>query len=82
MQFKSEKRTQDNDKILKFKQSAGNFLRSIRELYSLSDHRPYHNHLLNDNQLGHYLAGLIEGDGYLNEKSLQIIFHEKDINLI
>ncbi len=68
-------------KILKFKQSAGNSISSIREFNSLSNHRPQHNKL-NSNDLGYYLTGLIEGNGYFNEKSLQIIFHEKDIVLI
>lgn len=68
-------------KILKFKQSAENFISSIREFNSLSNHRPHHNNL-NENNLGYYLAGLIEGDGYFNEKSLQILFHEKDLILI
>lgn len=33
---------------------------------------------INDDELGYYLAGLIEGNGYFNDKSLVITFHEKD----
>ena len=33
---------------------------------------------LNDDQLGHYLAGLIEGDGYFGPGKLEIAYAEKD----
>lgn len=33
---------------------------------------------LNQAELGHYLAGLIEGDGYFSPKKLEIAYHGKD----
>ncbi len=35
--------------------------------------------LLDDNLFGYYLAGLIEGDGYIGRKEISIAFHIKDI---
>ena len=33
---------------------------------------------LDQTQLGHYLAGLIEGDGYFGPTKLEIAYHSKD----
>jgi len=49
---------------------------------SLLDYIPAPLHLpdapLGDDQLGYYLAGLIEGDGYWGPQRLEILFHGKD----
>jgi len=45
----------------------------------ISDHVPKHLKPLNDDQLGHYLAGLIDGDGHLSKiQQLIIIFSSPD----
>lgn len=49
---------------------------------SLPDYTPASPHLppspFGEEQLGHYLAGLIEGDGYFGPQRLEIVFHSKD----
>lgn len=75
-------------------QSAGNFNFSTKatavakntynkytELVNISEHVPKHNSDFSDNELGHFLAGLIEGDGWFGKKELHIIFSENDISL-
>lgn len=44
----------------------------------ISDHIGSHKRIENKNQLGFYLAGLIEGDGYFGATKLEIAFHIKD----
>ena len=45
----------------------------------ISDHIPQHSKPINDQQLGHYLAGLIDGDGHFSKaRQLVIIFSEPD----
>jgi hypothetical protein len=49
---------------------------------SISDHVPKHLKPLNDEQFGHYLAGLIDGDGHFSSKQqLVIVFHSLDVSL-
>ena len=75
-------------------QSAGNFTQSTKatasakntythykNLPKISEHVPKHNSNLSDTDLGYFLAGLIEGDGWFGVKELHIIFNEKDISL-
>ena len=48
----------------------------------ISVHLPKHLKPLNDEQLGHYLAGLIDGDGHFSSKQqLIIVFHILDVSL-
>lgn len=48
----------------------------------ISIHVPKHLKPLNDNQFGHYLAGLIDGNGHFNSKQqLVIVFHSLDVSL-
>lgn len=47
----------------------------------ISEHVPKHKSNLEDNELGYFLAGLIEGDGWLGKKELHIIFSENDASL-
>src|SRR5277367_700374 len=49
---------------------------------SISVHVPKHLKPVNDNEFGHYLAGLIEGDGHFSSKQQLIIaFHSLDASL-
>jgi LAGLIDADG endonuclease/Cytochrome C and Quinol oxidase polypeptide I len=48
----------------------------------ISEHVSKHLRPANDNELGHYLAGLIDGDGHFNSKQqLVIAFNSLDISL-
>jgi hypothetical protein len=48
----------------------------------ISVHLPTHLKPLNDHQFGHYLAGLIDGDGHFSRKQeLVIVFHSLDASL-
>jgi hypothetical protein len=71
--------------------SAGNILNGTSEtlrdgivvnsenVKSVSDHVPKHYKPVNDEQLGHYLAGLIDGDGHFNNTpQLVIVFSSAD----
>ena len=75
-------------------QSAGNFGFSTKatavtkntytnytNLPLISEHVPNHKSNLTDDQLGYFLAGLIEGDGWFGNKELHIIFSEEDTSL-
>lgn len=73
-------------KILYLEQSAGNFIKTIRNytnwinIPKLSPHVSKHINIfqLNDNDFGHYLSGLIEGNGWFGDKTLHIIFAKND----
>ena len=84
----------DTVKILKqWSQSAGNsfILKSgtsetIRDnsenIKNISIHVPTHLKPLNDEQFGHYLAGLIDGDGHFStQQQLVIVFSSPDVQL-
>ena len=75
-------------------QSAGNFNFSTKaskvakntynkytNSYTISEHVPKHKSDFTDNELGHFLAGLIEGYGWFGKKQLHIIFSEDDTSL-
>jgi hypothetical protein len=48
----------------------------------ISFHVPIHLKPLNDDQFGHYLAGLIDGDGHFSrQQQLIIVFHSLDVSL-
>ena len=84
-------------KLKRWSQSAGNTLykksgssetlRNNTEFYfenikEISEHVPKHLKPLNDEQFGHYLAGLIDGDGHFSSKQqLVIVFSSPDVNL-
>lgn len=84
-------------KLKRWSQSAGNTfytksgtsetLRNNTEPYSenikeISEHVPKHLKPLNDEQFGHYLAGLIDGDGHFSSKQqLVIVFSSSDVDL-
>lgn len=49
---------------------------------SISIHVPKHLKPINEDQFGHYLAGLIDGDGHFsNKQQLVIVFHSLDASL-
>ena len=51
----------------------------IENVKLISDHVPKHNKPLTDNDFGHYLAGLIDGDGYFSKiGQLVIVFSLPD----
>jgi hypothetical protein len=56
-----------------------------RALPPLPIHKPDRRFPNNDHDMGHYLAGLIDGDGYIskdtNKSSIVIAFHIKDVSL-
>ena len=52
----------------------------ISDDFFISDHLKKHNKPKNDIEFGYYLAGLIEGDGYLGECRIEIAFHMDDIS--
>nr|UEV87076.1 hypothetical protein [Grifola frondosa] len=55
-------------------------LQLISEDFLISDHLKKHNKPQNDEELGYYLAGLIEGDGYIGDHRVEIAFHMDDIS--
>lgn len=58
------------------KQSASNFTSWDNKI---SEHRPLYKKLYNDELLGYYLAGLIEGDGHIGLRNITIAINYKDI---
>ena len=80
-------------KLKQWSQSAGNafILKSgtsetirnnTENIKNISIHVPIHLKPLNDQQFGHYLAGLIDGDGHFNFKQqIVIVFSSPDVKL-
>ena len=80
-------------KLKQWSQSAGNtfILKSgtsetirnnTENIKNISIHVPTHLKPLNDTQFGHYLAGLIDGDGHFSSKQqLVIVFSSSDVQL-
>ena len=75
-------------------QSAGNFgfstnatadtkntYNSYTKLFSVSEHVSKHKSYLTDTEFGYFLAGLIEGEGWLGKKQLYIVFPQNDVAL-
>ncbi len=57
-------------------------LRNKSVIKKISVHIPTHLKPINNNEFGHYLAGLIDGDGHFsNQLQLIIAFNEKDASL-
>ena len=55
---------------------------NTENIKNISIHTPTHLKPLNDEQFGHYLAGLIDGDGHFSSKpELVIVFSSPDIQL-
>ena len=81
-------------KLKQLSKSAGNYLilkirtsetlrngivENSENIKLISDHVPKHSKLINDEQLGHYLAGLIDADGHFSKaQQLVIVFSSPD----
>lgn len=61
--------------------STENTYNKYTSLSKLSEHIRKVNKDLNQDELGYFLAGLIEGDGWFGKNELQIVFAESDISL-
>lgn len=54
----------------------------VENVKAVSDHTPTHRKPLNDDEFGHYLAGLLDGDGHIStQQQLVLSFHEDDAPL-
>ena len=52
---------------------------NLEHVKSISKHVPKHLKPLNDEQLGHYLAGIIDGDGHFSKiPQIVIVFSSPD----
>lgn len=67
-------------------QSAGNPVHPMqpvckdeRDIVNVFEHINKHKRPSNDKEIGYYLAGLIEGDGYIGERGFEILFFEGDV---
>ncbi len=60
-----------------------NILYEGEKVNIVSNHIPVHKKPISDDDFGFYLAGLIEGDGHINKKviNITIAFHELDVSL-
>src|ERR1700749_3707259 len=57
-------------------------LQLAERVQPISVHIPKHLKPVSDEQFGHYLAGLIDGDGHFSSKQqLVIVFNELDVSL-
>ena len=52
----------------------------ISDDLKISDHLKKHKKPQSSKQLGYYLAGLIEGNGYIGDNKIEIAFHNDDIS--
>lgn len=78
-------------KLKQWSQSAGNTLKSgtseticnnTEKIKNISVHTSTHLKPLNDEMFGHYLAGLIDGDGHFSsQEQLVIVFSSPDVKL-
>jgi hypothetical protein len=76
-------RSQSAGNIIKYNNGTSETIRNEvvknKEIKIISDHIPKHVKPLNDEQLGHYLAGLIDGDGHFSQiGQLIIVLSSKD----
>lgn len=68
-----------NNIISNNKQSASNFTSWSLINDKISEHRPLYNKLNDNESLGYYLAGLIEGNGNIGLINITIVINYKDI---
>lgn len=63
--------------------STKSFVCEGEKVNTISDHIPIHKKPVSEDEFGYYLAGLIEGDGYINKKviGITIAFHRLDASL-
>lgn len=72
-----ENKSKFNKSIITNKTEYNN-IKEYNELETISDHIFTHIRPNTNEELGYYLAGLIEGDGYFGEQRFEIAFHEND----
>ena len=58
-----------------------NISNSSENIKSISEHVPTHLKPLSDENFGHYLAGLIDGDGWFQKYQINIVFNILDASL-
>jgi len=79
---KLEQRSQSAGNILNIKNGTSETLRNgiiiLENVKRVSDHVPIHMKPLNNEQLGHYIAGLIDGDSYFKDQQLVLFFSSSD----
>lgn len=64
------------------KDSIRRIIKGTENIKNISIHNPKHLKPANDNEFGHYLAGLIDGDGHFSSaQQLLIVFNYLDIQL-
>ena len=84
---KLKQRSLSAGNIFTFKNGTSETLRNgtvapSENIRPISEHVPRHLRPLNDDQFGHYLAGLIEGDGHFSsQQQLVIAFNSLDASL-
>lgn len=61
------------------KQSAGNISNEMKTT-SINEHFAKHTKPKTNSEIGYYLAGLIEGDGYIGKRGFEILFSEHDLS--
>lgn len=62
-----------NNKLIYYKNNLD------QDIDLISEHRPKFYQFKDNNDLGYYLAGLIEGDGHIGLREISISFNKKDI---
>lgn len=82
----NDKKSADNSLVLENNNDELVFdMKSLKENFisddlKISDHFKNHKKPETSEQLGYYLAGLIEGDGYIGNSRIEIAFHMDDIS--
>lgn len=81
----NDKQSADNSLVLENIVELVFYITSFKENFisddlKISDHLKNHKKPETSEQLGYYLAGLIEGDGYIGDNRIEISFHMDDIS--
>lgn len=73
----------EHPEVLSQFNSIKSFLCEGEKVNTISDHLPVYKKPVSDKEFGSYLSGLIEGDGYINKKAINITicFSHKDASL-
>ena len=73
----------EHPEVLSQFNSIKSFLCEGEKVNTISDHLPVYKKPVSDKEFGSYLSGLIEGDGYINKKAINITicFSHQDASL-
>lgn len=73
----------EHPEVLRQYYSIKSFLCEGEKVNTISDHLPVYKKPVSDKEFGSYLSGLIEGDGYINKKAINITicFSHQDASL-